>query len=248
MQNWSVLIDLKSTNLKSQDYVHWQLLQTCHTMNLEITLQLLPHSHAKYSSILHTSIPFKAAPQSAGHDLTTTCEVTLPPHSQQLFSIGITFKCPSKHCDRIAPHGSLAKIGTHVGTGVADADHTGEIKILLHNLTQQPITMQHGQWKAQLIVEQTSNEADTDPALIEDQPCHNIEFGSADMMHMSNKPSPPSTNTDLLILSNDAHASALNVTIKNGGRHPIQGLICTNQCGTTILTEYQKSTPAAHIP
>lgn len=87
----------------------------------------------------NTTLLFKATKQLAGHNLTTITEATIPSHGNHLFDTSITFNCPTNHYSCVTPQSSLALQGFHVGAGVIDADYTGEIKILMYNLTQQPI-------------------------------------------------------------------------------------------------------------
>ena len=63
-------------------------------------------------------LPFKATSQSVGYNLTTISTASIPPYSQQLFSTGITFQCPTNHYSRIAPCSSIAMKGIHMGAGV----------------------------------------------------------------------------------------------------------------------------------
>lgn len=55
---------------------------------------------------------------------------------------------------RIAPRSGLAvKNGIDVMAGVIDADYRGEIMVVLINLGQQPVVIEHGQKIAQIIFE-----------------------------------------------------------------------------------------------
>ena len=98
----------------------------------------------------------KGSKESAGYDLMSLETVMLAPHHRYLFDIGIRLEEPTHECIymRIASRSSLALKGVDVCGGVVDCDYTGNIKVLLCNNGTSAITINKGEFIAQLILEQ----------------------------------------------------------------------------------------------
>ena len=98
----------------------------------------------------------KGSKESAGYDLMSLETVMLAPHHRHLFDIGIRLEEPTHECIymRIASRSSLALKGVDVCGGVVDCDYTGNIKVLLCNNGPSAITINKGEFIAQLILEQ----------------------------------------------------------------------------------------------
>ena len=93
---------------------------------------------------------------SAGADLyNLNTTVTIEPHKTTLIHTGIALEIPEGYCGLIFARSSL---GTKRGlapankVGVIDADYRGEVKVCLHNHSEIPATVEHGERIAQLAI------------------------------------------------------------------------------------------------
>jgi dUTP pyrophosphatase len=102
----------------------------------------------------HAILPARATPGSAGYDLFSIDSYVVLPHRRVVVSTGISVQLPPGTYGRIAPRSGLAvKHGLDVLAGVVDPDYTGEIKIVLQNLDNNPFVIRPGYRIAQLILE-----------------------------------------------------------------------------------------------
>ena len=113
----------------------------------------------KMSSLLikrlhpRATLPSRQSEQAAGYDLYTLEKIVLPPMGRQLVSTGIAMTVPEGTYGQLAPRSGLAvKKGLHVGAGVIDRDYTGEVKVLLFNLSDHEVEISEYDRVAQLIL------------------------------------------------------------------------------------------------
>lgn len=114
------------------------------TLNIQITLE--PGAHA----------PVYGRPGDAGADLTSTHAVTLGPGQHAAVGTGVAVAVPVGHALFIHPRSGLAaKQGITVlnAPGTVDAGYRGEVKVLLLNTSQQPVTLPAGTRIAQAVVQ-----------------------------------------------------------------------------------------------
>jgi dUTP pyrophosphatase len=100
-------------------------------------------------------LPIRKSEKAAGYDVYSNEAVTLPPLSSSksvLVSTGIAMTVPYGTYGQLAPRSGLSVKGIHVGAGVIDADYTGEVKVLLFNLSEKEITLEKHERIAQLII------------------------------------------------------------------------------------------------
>lgn len=102
-------------------------------------------------------MPEYATEGSAGMDLRANLEnpVTLQSLERALIPTGIFIQLPDGYEAQIRPRSGLAiKHGiTLVNTpGTIDSDYTGEIKIIMINLSAEPFTIQSGERIAQMVI------------------------------------------------------------------------------------------------
>lgn len=96
----------------------------------------------------------RLSPGSVGYDLFSTEDCFLKPLERQLVSTQIAIQIPSGCYGRIAPRSGLAmKQGIDIMAGVIDPDYTGEIKVLVVNLSDESQLLEQGSRIAQLILE-----------------------------------------------------------------------------------------------
>jgi dUTP pyrophosphatase len=103
--------------------------------------------------------PTRGSERAAGYDLYVPDSGSIPPGEWRAISLGISVAIP------ISPqfyfYGSVrsrsglsAKKGIEVGAGVIDSDYRGEIKVVLHNFSNETFYYKEGDRIAQLILEQ----------------------------------------------------------------------------------------------
>jgi len=100
--------------------------------------------------------PERGTPSAAGHDLKYVgIPIVLQPMQRYAFTTNLILEIPEGYYGRIAPRSGLAfKQGIDVMAGVIDSDYRGEIKAILINLGDKPVSFQTGDKIAQIIFEQ----------------------------------------------------------------------------------------------
>jgi len=99
-------------------------------------------------------LPTRGSAKAAGHDLYANEERTLPARGQEVVTTGIAITPPQGTYGRIAPRSGMAvKHQIAVNAGVIDSDYTGELKVVLANMSDQDYPIQKGDRIAQLITE-----------------------------------------------------------------------------------------------
>ena len=107
----------------------------------------------KVSLLRNGQVPKRGTAGAAGLDLRSAYGRVLKAHSTGVVYTHVRVKIPSGHYGRIASRSSLAIEGVEVGAGVVDEDYTGEIKVILHNLSAVDFRIREGDRIAQLIIE-----------------------------------------------------------------------------------------------
>ncbi|MDG1571440.1 dUTP diphosphatase [Robiginitalea sp. M366] len=102
-------------------------------------------------------LPEYQTPQSAGLDLRAHLEETveLAPLERAIIPTGLYLELPPGYEAQIRPRSGLAaKQGITVlnSPGTIDADYRGEIGVILVNVSNQPVTITHGDRVAQMVV------------------------------------------------------------------------------------------------
>jgi dUTP pyrophosphatase len=99
-------------------------------------------------------LPTRGSVASAGLDLYTIEDVSIPPRQRVLARTGLAVAIPAGFYGRVAPRSGLAmKSGLDVLSGVIDADYRGEIGCLLYNTGDAPIELSKHTKMCQLIIE-----------------------------------------------------------------------------------------------
>jgi dUTP pyrophosphatase len=98
-------------------------------------------------------LPTRDHPLDAGLDLYSVVTVQIPARGQQVVNTGIKINdSPDDVVYFIWPRGGLdAMFGLHVGAGVVDCNYRGEIKVLLKNMSDQPLLISRGDSIAQMV-------------------------------------------------------------------------------------------------
>ena len=92
---------------------------------------------------------------AAGCDLSLALreEIVLYPHEVQSISTGFAMRIPDGYEAQIRSRAGMARKGIIVANapGTIDADHLGEVKVLLVNIGNKPIKVVPGQKVAQMV-------------------------------------------------------------------------------------------------
>jgi dUTP pyrophosphatase len=92
---------------------------------------------------------------AAGLDLRADAAFTLAPGERRLVPTGLALAIPPGHEGQVRPRSGLAVrhgIALVNAPGTIDSDYRGEVKVLLVNLGQAPVTFARGDRIAQLVV------------------------------------------------------------------------------------------------
>lgn len=104
-------------------------------------------------------VPTRGSEQAAGYDLyaqLTGDEYTIPPHATCMIGTGIALEIPEGYFGGIYPRSGIAsKRGLRPANcvGIIDSDYRGEIKVALHNDTDNWQTVHNHERIAQLIIQ-----------------------------------------------------------------------------------------------
>ena len=104
----------------------------------------------------NATLPTRGTSNSAGLDLYCTNDQVLEP-GLNIIPLGISVEIPDNFYGRIADRSSMASRSLHIFAGVVDSDYRGEVKVIMFNFNQFPITIDKGSRVAQLIIEPYSN-------------------------------------------------------------------------------------------
>jgi dUTP pyrophosphatase len=100
------------------------------------------------------SSPKRGTQLSAGYDLKSSVECTIPARSHKAIKTGVMVILPSNTYGRIASRSGLSfKNGIEVGAGVIDEDYRNELMVILHNHSDKDFKIEKQDRIAQLIVE-----------------------------------------------------------------------------------------------
>lgn len=80
-------------------------------------------------------VPTRANPTDIGWDLYANETLFIPVHTTKLIKTGVAIEIPNGYLGKILTRSSLGSKGIEVGAGVIDPGYAGEIKVVLHNLT-----------------------------------------------------------------------------------------------------------------
>ena len=100
------------------------------------------------------TFPTKAYRNSAGHNLYSAYDYKIPPQGKEKIMTDIRVKVPEGTYGRIAPRsGPAMQNHISIGAGVVDEDYTGNLSILVFNLSNSEFNIKAGDSVAQLICE-----------------------------------------------------------------------------------------------
>jgi|SRR3989344_5589890 len=100
------------------------------------------------------TIPKYLRPGDAAMDLYSCESKIIQPQQRELISTGIGMAIPREQVGLIWDRsGMAANHGIKSMGGVIDSNYRGEIKVILHNLTNQPFTIEKGMRIAQMLIQ-----------------------------------------------------------------------------------------------
>jgi dUTP pyrophosphatase len=97
-------------------------------------------------------IPDRKTFGSAGYDISSLIDHTIPVGSSKLIDTGLAFTVPNGTYGQLAPRSGLSCKGIFVNAGVIDRDYTGHVKVLLFNFGNEDFEIKKGDRIAQLII------------------------------------------------------------------------------------------------
>ena len=100
--------------------------------------------------------PLKSYADSAGFDLYADETVLVLPKEQSWVNIGVCMQIPLGYCGIIYSRSGLASKGITVCNGVVDPGFSGEVKVLLFNLSCKEYVVEKGTRFAQIIFHKTA--------------------------------------------------------------------------------------------
>ena len=119
-------------------------------MSVTISVSTLPH----FGDLL---LPTYESPGAAGMDIAAaiTADIVIAPGARHAVPSGLAIAVPAGHEVQIRPRSGLAlRHGVTVANapGTIDSDYRGEVKVILINLGEAPITISRGMRIAQMVV------------------------------------------------------------------------------------------------
>lgn len=94
-----------------------------------------------------------AQPGDAGMDLRASANITLEPGEITPVGTGISMAIPGGFLGAVVPRSGAASRGLGVANspGIVDSGYRGEIKVLAHNMSAEPISIEAGDRIAQIV-------------------------------------------------------------------------------------------------
>jgi len=96
--------------------------------------------------------PARGYKGDAGVDLRLQESVTLQPNERKMVDLGISIAIPGQAVGILTTKSSAGKIGLACHLGVIDANYTGRIKVILQNLSQEPLALEEGKSYLQILL------------------------------------------------------------------------------------------------
>ena len=123
--------------------------------------------------------PLKSYADSAGFDLYADETVLVLPKEQSWVNIGVCMQIPLGYCGIIYSRSGLASKGITVCNGVVNPGFSGEVKVLLFNLSCKEYIVEKGTRFAQIIFHKTANVFFSFDIFTSDSKRNNKGFGSS---------------------------------------------------------------------
>jgi dUTP pyrophosphatase len=219
----------------------------------ELNIQLLS-SDAK--------IPARGTANSAGYDVFSPIETTIPPSHRILIPLDIAANPPAGTYIQVASRSGLsAKHLVDTQAGIIDTDYTGNITVVLHNYGNNAYQIKKGDRIAQLLVLPIHHPTMKITSKLADTPRNEQGFGSTGMAAIvRSAKAPPTAVTEAapavpdlpfdIFMSLDPFDTIQHINIPIKGDHPTLGLNLT-PCpyrNRLRLIDMTPGTPGSRIP
>lgn len=129
----------------------------------------------------NATLPTRGSKYAAGYDLYNTQSATIKPHETTMIGTGLAMEIPAGYAGFIFARSGLAtKEGLRPANcvGVVDSDYRGEIKVPLHNDTDNTKTVLEGERIAQIVIMPYLDIAFTETSTLSDTDRGEGGFGS----------------------------------------------------------------------
>jgi dUTP pyrophosphatase len=123
-------------------------------------------------------LPVRKTEESAGYDISSYHDYSIPANSWQLIETGLSFTVPKGTYGQLSSRSGLSMKGTIVGAGIIDRDYTGHVQVLLFNLSSTVLDIKKNDRVAQLIIKHISTPEVTLVQSLEDTMRGTDGFGS----------------------------------------------------------------------
>ena len=105
----------------------------------------------------HAKAPTRATLLTAGTDLYSAFEYSIPPRGKVTIDTGIQLVIPTGHYGRLAAKSGKSKNHSlEVGAGVIDMDYTGSLQVIMYNHSDKSYDVEQGEPVVQIILEKIS--------------------------------------------------------------------------------------------
>jgi dUTP pyrophosphatase len=100
----------------------------------------------------------RGSPWSAGLDLHSAYDVTVPARGKILVLTDLGIQLPTGYCGHVAPRsGPALHHHIDIGGGILDEDYRGDLDVILYNHSEIPFTVSRGDRIAQFICQKICN-------------------------------------------------------------------------------------------
>lgn len=133
------------------------MADTKYTLDLDVNVIYPPKIDVKIKRISDTAIlptygSEKACCMDLYADLGRYPEISISPHSVRKIGTGLAFAPPEGYMLQILQRSGLASKGIYPVGGVVDEDYRGEVIVALHNGSDKPCVVHHGDRIAQMAI------------------------------------------------------------------------------------------------
>lgn len=112
--------------------------------------------------------PYKKYKEDAGLDLLSTENAEIYPFETRVIKTGVHIELDNNYVAIIKSRSGLALKGLIIGGGVIDCGYTGEVGVIIHNMSNHIFEVNYGDRIAQVII----TPCVTDVELVEGEPLH----------------------------------------------------------------------------
>lgn len=129
-------------------YKYGSILQKCIVFKMNNSQKI---QYKRFNS--RAIIPYRATEGSAGYDIFTYQDVSIPPNSTQKIPTGFGMKLPANYYAIIHARSSHSIMHTTIGAGIIDNDYTGEVHVIYTNMSSETLYLKANSKIAQFVIE-----------------------------------------------------------------------------------------------